>query len=243
MRPEYYRQQHLPRQRVLRASRPGTTGLYIIRESSPYSLASMDGGLEGWGSFIKSVKKTVSKAGQAAGRVVKNVAAFQANVVTLGLAGKYTGVGKWSGTKTATKLGTVVGIGAAAIAGAIVAGPMVAGALTSAAGAVSTSAGGILSAIGTGIKGLATLAPLGGAYLKSQSGQPTELLQGYAPPTYGPGMMPGTEGSYSGGGGSYGGGGGGGYAPPPSAEPGVATDWLPILLVGGIGLAIIMQRR
>jgi len=230
-----------------RAYYPGTSQVVILRESSPYSLALDDGLGFSLKKLVKKAGKVVSKVGKAAGRVAKNVASFQLNVATLGLAGKYTGVGKWSGTKTARKLGTAVGIGAAVVAGAIVAGPMVAGALSSATGAIGVTGGGIVSAIGTGIKGLATIAPLGAAYLKSkaQSGQPTELLAGYAPPTYGPGMMPGVEGSYAGGGGGYYGGGGGGGGYTPEAQAGIAqpTDWLPILLVGGIGLALIMQRR
>jgi len=248
MRPAYFRQDRFPRQRRVVAALPGRRDRYIMRESSPYSLASMDDGLGfSFKSVTKSITKAVSQVAKVGFTAAKQAVVVQANMMTLGAATKFTGMGKWSGTKTAAKIGTGVGIGMAAIAAAVVAAPVVAGAFGAAgtagtAGSAGIGGGGFLSFLGTGLKGAATLSPMAMALLKAKKAKDAAAdapLVTYGEGTgYPPGAFPGTWiGSLPVGGG----GGGGGFGPEGTEE--TATNWLPLLLVGGIGVALIMQRR
>jgi hypothetical protein len=250
MRPAYYATSRPVRRRVerqLRVERPGYLDFYVTREASPYSITTFDAGMEGWGSIVKSVKKAVTQVAKVTYTAAKQAVVVQANIATLGAATRFTGMGKWSGTKTAARIGTAVGIGAAVVAAAVVGGPLSAGALAPSAGVAGAAAtpsmtSMILSGIGTGLKGLAIVAPAAASYLKmSKAGQTSEILPGYGSGAYGGGAQ-----SSSYGGSeipSYGGGGGGGFFPGQDSGVAQPTDWLPIILIGGIGLALIMQRR
>jgi len=48
-----------------------------------------------------AIADAVGDTGKVLGKIGKNYGSGVANFFTLGVAGKYTGVGKWSGTKTA----------------------------------------------------------------------------------------------------------------------------------------------
>jgi hypothetical protein len=236
----------------MRVAAPGRGTHYIIRESSPYSLALDDGLGFSLKSITKAITKPFKKVAKVAFKVVKNVAAFQLNLFTLGAASKFTSVSKWGGAKTAGKLGTVAGFTMAAVAGAAVAAGAVGGAgaagVTGAAGTAGTtgvtgvtSGAGWLSILGTGTKVASALAVPAMTLLKGGAPAPGPVpLQNIS----GQGIVP----MYTGGGGSSGEGGfysGGAYVPG-SADGEVMesqASWLPLLLIGAIGVVLITKRR
>jgi hypothetical protein len=233
----------------MRVAAPGRGTHYIIRESSPYSLA-LDDGLGGFSlkSITKAIAKPFKKVAKVAFKVVKNVAAFQLNLFTLGAASKFTSVSKWGGAKTAGKLGTVAGFTMAAIAGGAVAAVAGAGTGTvGVAGTVGTTAGttgatsgaGWLSILGTGTKVVSSLAVPAMTLLKGGTPAPAPTsLQNMA----GQGIVP----MYAGGGGGDGGFYSGGAYVPGSADGQVVesqASWLPLLLIGAIGVVLITKRR
>jgi hypothetical protein len=228
----------------LRVATPGHGAQYIIRESSSYSLALDDG-------LGFSLKKIVKKIKKVAWKGIKQYGAFTANLFTLGAANKFTSVSKWSGAKTAGKLGTVAGITMAAVAGgAILAtaggAPAAAGATsaTGATGATSAAASTTswIASAGVGAKTVAGIAGPAMTLLKLAGGTPKPAPAGVTQimPEYAGGG--GSWDSYSGG--AYAPGGGGGGVFDPGGEGLQATaPWLPLVLIGAIGVVLITQRR
>ena len=261
MRAAYDSRRHRPRYRA-EAIVPNTGQLVFLRESSPYSLASM----EGLGGF--SLKKIVSKVGagikkgvEESVRVVKQVAVVQANLMTAGLASRYTGMAKWSGTKEIGEISSKVSTGIAIAAAAVGGGVLLAGALAPAAGAagastaaasvgttaaVAPASGGIFSGVTAGgiLGGIAKAGvPLATALI-------TQKLRGQAQATETAGVVPGAAGyvpigAYVPGQGGFmpipfsGGGGGGGGMPGQYGEPGMESNMLPLLLIGAFGVLLL----
>ena len=268
MRAAYDSRRHRPRYRS-GAIVPNTGQLVLLHESSPYSLASM----EGLGGF--SLKKIVSKIGsgikkgvEESVRVVKQVAVVQANLMTAGLASRYTGMAKWSGTKEIGEISSKVSTGLAIAAAAVGGGVLLAGALAPAAGA--TGAAGASTAAASVGTTAATVAPASGGIFSgitaggilggiAKAGVPlataliTQKLRGQAQATETASVVPGAAGyvpigAYVPGQGGFipvpfGGGGGGGWGgggmPGATGEMGLESNMLPLLLIGAFGVLLI----
>jgi hypothetical protein len=242
---------------------------YITRESSPYSLASVDFGMEGWASFrnavfnkpISQITGVVSKAGSQIAAESKRSPILKYSLYAVGAAAAgygafalYSAYGAGAGAVAAGSSAAATGSVPAAVAEGVAAqfaqasipatigsyGATVAGAEAAAASGITF--GGAVSAVGAGLKTASSVLPA--AMLVSK-------LMGVGQAAAAPGgeilMGGGNYGAPTGPSPFSGGGGGGGVVggvPGETASQMAAVEsWLPMLLIGVVAVAILTQRR